>query len=65
MPMVETLSPVLTDPLLAALPRLEGKPLLGNVVLESRIGRGAMSHVFYGQHLQLKIPVVVKMMRQG
>jgi len=63
--MVETLSPVLTDPLLVALPRLEGKPLLGNVVLESRIGRGAMSHVFYGQHLKLKIPVVVKMMRQG
>lgn len=65
MPMVETISPVLTDPLLAALPRVDGKPLLGNVVLESRIGRGAMSHVFYGHHQQYQIPVVVKMMRQG
>jgi len=63
--MIETPTTVLTDPLLAALPRVQGKPLLGNVALESRIGRGAMSHVYYGQHLNFGIPVVVKMMLQG
>src|ERR1700761_5614087 len=63
--MLEAPPPVLMDPILAALPRLDGKPLLGKVVLESRLGRGAMSHVFYGQHRDLRIPVVVKMMRQG
>lgn len=62
--MVDGVTQVLTDPILAALPRVDGKPLLGPVLLESRLGRGATSHVFYGHHLKHEIPVVVKMMRQ-
>jgi serine/threonine protein kinase len=57
--------PELLDPLLETLPQIGGKPLLGNILIESRLGRGATSHVFLGRHQAFNYPVVVKMMRKG
>jgi eukaryotic-like serine/threonine-protein kinase len=63
--LLEITMPEVMDPLLEALPLVDGKPLLGNILIESRVGRGATSHVFFGRHQAFNYPVVVKMMRKG
>lgn len=51
------------DPLLAALPRVDGYPLLAPCLIYGFIGRGGMGTVYLGRHLRLSVDVAVKVMR--
>ena len=48
------------DPLLAVLPREDGKPRLGSVVIEGVLGRGPMGALFLGRHVIKDVPVAIK-----
>ncbi|MFH1378111.1 MAG: serine/threonine-protein kinase [Planctomycetota bacterium] len=56
---------LLTDPILANVPSVEGFKTLGVVVLYKRIGVGGMGAVYKARHLRLKIDVAVKVLAPG
>ncbi|HEX6810661.1 MAG TPA: SUMF1/EgtB/PvdO family nonheme iron enzyme [Planctomycetota bacterium] len=53
---------LLNDPLLRDVPLIEGRKVLGNVVLSSRIGKGGMGAVYRGWNLKLDCEAAVKVM---
>ncbi|MCY3021245.1 MAG: serine/threonine-protein kinase, partial [Planctomycetota bacterium] len=51
-----------SDPLIASLPLKSGKPKLGPVLLESKLGQGGLGAVYLGYHTGLDMPVAVKVL---
>ena len=55
--------PLTDEFLLKLLPRNEaGDPIIGGILLKSRLGSGAMGAVFKGFHPRLRVPVAVKIL---
>ena len=53
---------LLSDPLLAPAPEIEGYKVLGGVVLYQKLGQGGMGAVYRGKHLRLEVDVALKVM---
>lgn len=57
-------APLRDDPLLSAVPEVDGYKVLEPCVLYSKIGEGGMGAVYKGRHANLDIDVAVKCLRQ-
>ena len=61
---VQQTVPLGDDPLLSAVPLVDGYKVLEPCVLYSKLGEGGMGAVYKGRHLNLEIDVAVKCLRQ-